>query len=47
MATANYINARSPYTRPQAVIWTKDLPLIDTTTGTLTVDGVYNARTYK
>ena len=40
MATANYINARSPYTRPQAVIWTKDLPLIDTTTGTLTVDGV-------
>jgi hypothetical protein len=40
MATSNYISGRSPYTRPQAVIWTKDLPLIDSTTGNLTVSGV-------
>jgi hypothetical protein len=40
MATSNYINGRSPYTRPQAVIWTKELPLIDSSTGNLTVSGV-------
>jgi hypothetical protein len=40
MATSNYISGRSPYTRPQAVIWTKDLPLIDSNTGNLTVGGV-------
>jgi hypothetical protein len=43
MATSNYINGRSPYTRPQAIIWTKELPLIDSTTGNLTVDGVEGA----
>ena len=39
MATSNYIIGRKKYTRPQAVIWTKTLPLIDETTGLLTVSG--------
>jgi hypothetical protein len=39
MATSNYIIGRKKYVRPQAVIWSLNLPLIDTTTGTLTLPG--------
>jgi len=39
MATSGYIIGRKKYTRPQAIIWSKELPLLDDTTGVLTVSG--------
>lgn len=40
MATSNYLTGRREYIRPQAIIWTTSLPLIDSSTGILTVEGV-------